>query len=152
MKINFIASDQRKETLTEEVFYIKNMVCSICIRVIQEKLIFLALPVQEVELGWVRFKKILEPEELNRVGQALGEEGFEIILSNKSKIVEQIKELIGQTLYPNESPKGLKYSEYLSKSIGRDYSFLSHTFSALENLTIEKYVICQKADRAKTTL
>ena len=147
-----IIVEQKEGLPAGEFLYIKHMVCSICIRIVREKLASKALPVREVKLGRVWLERALEPAELDEVAMLLQEEGFELIITNKFKIIEQIKKLIGKTIYPNGSAKNLKYSEYLAKCIGRDYSFLSHTFSTLENITIEKYIIYQKTERAKELL
>ena len=134
------------------ILNIKHMVCSICIRVVREKMAYLGLPVLEVELGRVFLERNLEADELRQVREILQEQGFELVLLNKPKITEQIKTLIHEVIYQPEGPKDVKFSEYLARTIGRDYSFLSHTFSRLEKMTIEKYILRQKVIYAKELL
>lgn len=134
------------------ILKIKHMVCSVCIRVVREKLALLQLPVVEVELGRVFLDRNLEADELSQVKEILQEQGFELVLPNKPKVTEQIKLLIQQVIYQPQGPKNIKFSEYLARNIGRDYSFLSHTFSRLEKITIEKYILQQKVIYAKNLL
>lgn len=134
------------------ILNIKHMVCSVCIRVVREKMALLQLPVVEVELGRVFLERDLQADELSQVKEILQEQGFELVLPNKPKVTEQIKLLIQQVIYQPEGPKNIKFSEYLARNIGRDYSFLSHTFSRLEKITIEKYIIQQKVIYAQKLL
>jgi AraC family transcriptional regulator len=112
----------------------------------------LQLAVLEVELGRVVLERDLEADELRQVGEILQEQGFELVLPNQPKVTEQIKRLIHEVIYQQEGPKNIKFSEYLARNIGRDYSFLSHTFSRLDKMTIEKYIILQKIIYAKKLL
>lgn len=41
------------------------------------------------------------------------------------------------------------HSDYLVEHLGKDYHYLSYLFSASEGLTIEKFIIRQKVERAK---
>ena len=66
-------------------------------------------------------------------------------------MVEQIKTLLVMLLihYSPPGPRLLNYSEYLVEHLGRGYHYLSHLLSAEEGLTIEKFIIRQKVERAK---
>ncbi len=43
-------------------------------------------------------------------------------------------------------------SYVLSSKLNKDYSYLSHLFSHVEGVTIEKYLILQKIEKAKELL
>ena len=47
---------------------------------------------------------------------------------------------------------GIKLSKYLSQKMPYDYSYLSHLFSQIEGITIEKYFIAQKIEKVKELL
>ena len=48
-----------------------------------------------------------------------------------------------------ELPLHMNFSSYLSEKLGSDYSNLSSLFSAIEGITIEKYIILQKIEKIK---
>ena len=64
-------------------------------------------------------------------------------------MIEKIKNRIIQEVHHSEEESLYNYSEILSKSLRRDYSYLSHLFSEVEGITIEKYIINQKIERVK---
>ncbi|GAB3244682.1 hypothetical protein GCM10027346_42530 [Hymenobacter seoulensis] len=85
---------------------------------------------------------------------ALGPLGFDLLEDSRDQVVEQVKAAIVEMVHytPVEHWPVLNYSVYLSERLGRDYRALSQLFSAREGLTIEKYLIRQKVERAKELL
>lgn len=142
------------ETSREEItqICIKNMVCPRCIRIIKEQLMLLNLPVIEVHLGHVDLERPLEAAEKDKVIEFLSDYGFELLEERKAKLVEQIKTLIIDAVHYKEEPITSNYSTYLAQTIGKDYSTLSHAFSSMESVTIEKYIILQKIEYIKAQL
>ena len=130
---------------------IKNMVCPQCIRVVGEDLTALGLQVHRVALGeadvstpdgatpdWVAIRSRLQGA------------GFELLEAPRDQLVDRIKTLLVALIhYPPPGPRLLNYSDYLVEHLERDYHYLSHLFSASEGLTIEKFIIRQKVERAK---
>lgn len=134
--------------------YIKNMVCPRCVRVVREELERLDLPVGEVELGEAGFSRKITDAELAGVRTALEENGFELLDDRKQRLVEQLKQLIIEMIHTGSTDKKPheNNSAYIARKLGHDYNSLSSLFSASENLTIEKYIILQKAERVKELL
>ena len=130
---------------------IKNMVCPQCIRVVTEDLTALGLQVHRVVLGEadVSAPEGAEPD-LEAVRRRLLDAGFALLEDPRAQLVEQIKTLLVTLIhYPLPGPRLLNYSDYLVEHLGRDYHYLSHLFSSEEGLTIEKFIIRQKVERAK---
>ncbi len=130
---------------------IKNMVCPQCIRVVNEDLTALGLRVHRVVLGEA---DVSAPDgqqpDLGPVRAILQEAGFALLEEPRAQLVEQIKTLLVMRIhYPAPGPQLLNYSDYLVEHLGRDYHYLSHLFSSEEGLTIEKFIIRQKVERAK---
>jgi AraC-like DNA-binding protein len=48
--------------------------------------------------------------------------------------------------------ESINSSDYIAREIGYDYSYLSNLFSSVEGVTIEKYIINQKIEKAKELL
>lgn len=135
------------------VLFIKNMVCRRCILAVTDILERMGLLPQRVELGeailGVQDMNTLQREELERELRALG---FELADDRRSRIIEQIKNLVVETIHYREEPVKVKYSEYISKHLHYDYSYLSKLFSDVEGITIEQYIIRQRIERVKELL
>ena len=53
--------------------------------------------------------------------------------------------------YSEELPD-TNYSEYISKKIGHDYTYLSNIFSEVKGITIQQFIIMHKIERVKELL
>lgn len=132
--------------------YIKNMVCDRCKMVVKSELEKLNLNPISVELGEVVIERdwtIIEKEQLEKRFNDLG---FEIIDDKKSRLIEKIKKHIINLIYRNNDDLKVNLSDYLSEKIHHEYNYLSHLFSEIEGITIEKYYIAQKIERVKELL
>lgn len=137
--------------MASQELYIKNMVCSRCIFVVQGELERLGYTVTQVELGRATIDS--PAADLTTIGPALEHHGFALLTDKTTRVVNQVKTLI-IALIQNGHIVGLKttLSEYLAGQVGLDYAHLSHLFSTTENLTIEKFWIMQRVERAKELL
>jgi len=133
--------------------HIKNMVCNRCIKVIKSEFKKLKIDIDYIELGTVYLNTPLNESMLSKIKEVLNEDGFELIGDKKSKIIDRIKTLIIEiTHYGKKLPESVNISEFISKEIGYDYSYLSNLFSSVEGITIEKYTINQKIEKVKELL
>lgn len=124
------------------------MVCPRCVTAVEQTLQKLKIPFLEVKLG----EAIVTTDNIDysTLDKELRAIGFEIIHDKNKKIVEQIKTLIVDLIHHNKGESlEINFSEYLSKKIGYDYSYISNIFSKEENTTIEKFIIIQKIERVK---
>lgn len=135
---------------TQEL-YIKNMVCSRCIFVVRGELERLGYTVSQVELGRATIDSPVA--DLTTIGPALEHHGFALLTDKTTRVVNQVKTLIIDLIQSGHIA-GLKttLSDYLASQVGLDYAHLSHLFSTTENLTIEKFWIMQRVERAKELL
>ncbi|GAC1592084.1 MAG: hypothetical protein NVS3B25_12190 [Hymenobacter sp.] len=83
--------------------------------------------------------------------QALQAYGFALVENPHDQLVEQVKALVVEIIHytPAELQPFHTYSHFISERLGRFYAYLSHQFSLREGLTLEKYIIRQKVERAK---
>lgn len=132
--------------------YIKNMVCNRCIQVVGEELDKLNVEVTDIQLGEVKLPKAPSSEKIKEIKAVLKERGFELLEDNTGKLIEKIKTTIIDLIHNPEAHLNLKFSAYLVKEVGKDYNYLSRLFSSVENITIERYLISQKVERAKELL
>lgn len=88
--------------------------------------------------------------DLVAVRASLRNAGFELSEDPHDQLVDRVKTLLMALIYyPPPGPFLLNYSDYLMEHLDRDYHYLSYLFSAPEGLTIERFIIRQKVERAK---
>ncbi|HCV43428.1 MAG TPA: AraC family transcriptional regulator [Bacteroidetes bacterium] len=130
------------------------MVCNRCIKVVREELVKLGHDVHTIVLGEVVVAG--EPAEaaIRKIKSVLEENGFELIEDQRAKTIERIKQVVLKLVRRDaeKEPLGVKYSEYIARDIGKDYHALSTLFSSVENITIERFIILQRIERAKELL
>ncbi|HFB64883.1 MAG TPA: AraC family transcriptional regulator [Aeromonadales bacterium] len=137
-------------------YFIKNMVCHRCKLAVENILCSMNLDNFNVDLGEVELRQgVFSENELIEFKQQLESLGFELINDKKSRYIEQTKtcilEYIRQLSDFHVNGK-IKLSTFLSNKIHREYSYLSHLFSAVEGVTIEQYTIAQKIEKVKELL
>jgi AraC family transcriptional regulator len=129
------------------------MVCNRCIKVVKDEFAKLNITIEEIELGKVIVSSNLDNEQINQVRDVLNKNGFELISDKKSKLIDSIKTLIIEKIhYSNDVLEPINSSDYIARKIAYDYSYLSKLFSSVEGITIEKYIINQKIEKAKELL
>lgn len=130
-------------------YFIRNMVCDRCIKVVRNELLVEEVEVLEVILGKVTINT--EDEESTKLilDQVLTENGFKLISSPEKIITEEVKIELIKLL--NKVPLNVegKLSDLLSAKLNSDYSKISKIFSSTEKVTIEKYFIKLKIEKVK---
>ena len=127
------------------------MRCQRCIWDVEKIINKLKIEIEEISLGEVVIKESnWNPDFFDELKGELRKEGFELIEGKETQIVEQIKTFILywiQTKSVIESK--LNLSDFLSMKVGMSYSSLSTIFSVVEGITLEKYFIQQRVEKAK---
>lgn len=129
--------------------YIKNMVCNRCILVVKQELDKLNLVANSIVLGELQLKEAPSAKQFNQLKQNLIALGFEVLDDSKKQLIEKIKNIIVEQIHYQPVDEKHNFSEILSKKLYKDYSYLSGLFSDVEGITIEKYIINQKIEKAK---
>lgn len=133
--------------------YIKNMVCDRCILVVRQQLDKIGLPYKNIQLGEAELADTPSKEKLQLLAQSLQHLGFEVLDDKKTTLVEKIKAAIIQLVQSkDEEALTIKLSVLLHEKLQMDYHYLSSLFSSIEGITIEKYVILQRIEKAKELL
>jgi AraC-like DNA-binding protein len=129
-------------------FYIRNMVCDRCIKVLKNEIEAQGLVLKEVVLGRVQLD-IQDDSELEKLKNIIESNGFELIATAEDKLTEQVKIHLIKIL--GDLPIGLKenLSDHLAEQLHQDYSKISKVFSHNEGITLEKYFIKLKIEKVK---
>ena len=125
------------------------MVCDRCIYVVKQELEKLNLQYSSVTLGEVGLPKEPSEKQLMQLKENLAALGFEVLDDSRKRLIEKIKNIIIEQVHYSDPDDKHNFSEILSQKLHKDYSYLSNLFSEVEGITIEKYIINQKIEKAK---
>lgn len=133
--------------------YIKNMVCDRCILVVRQQLDKQGLSYRNIQMGEVELTDAPSAKQLQALKDDLHGLGFELLDDKRSTIVEKIKNTIIQLIHGKDGAEvSVKLSVLLEEKLQLDYHYLTTLFSSIEGVTIEKYAILQRIERAKELL
>lgn len=129
-------------------FYVKNMVCNRCIKVLKDEFNKAKMDISEIELGRVCLD-IADVNDVHIVNTILEKNGFELISSTEEKLVEQVKTELIKLFEPLPLNYKENLSAFLARKLQMEYSKISKLFSIEEGITIEKYFIKLKIEKVK---
>ena len=128
------------------------MVCPRCIMAVENVLNDLDISYSKVELGEVFLEKSLKAAMKQQLKVALQSLGFDLLESEQSALIGQIKALIIQQVHHQDKALTVNFSTYLAKKTKQSYTNLSRLFSIVEGITIEKFITNQKIEKIKEHL
>jgi len=128
------------------------MVCIRCKLVVKDELTKLGLQYTNVELGEAEISGSLTPAQLQSIREALLKSGLELMDDKKSVLIQKIKNAIIELVHYTEEPLNVNLSQYLSKELKHDYTYLANLFSEVQGTTIEQFYITHKIERVKELL
>ncbi|GMU95692.1 MULTISPECIES: helix-turn-helix domain-containing protein [Ignavibacterium] len=130
--------------------HIKNMVCNRCIKVVREELQRIGYSVDEIALGEATIHSDHKID-FNLINKILEDNGFELIDSRQSRIIEKIKITVIEKIkeMAEGKPADFLFSDLLQEKLNLSYQYLSGLFSSSEGITIEKFIILQKIEKVK---
>lgn len=135
-----------------EELQIKNMVCPRCIMAVENLLFDKHIAFEKVVLGKAILLQRPNKKLLVELETDLMRMGFEILQDKDVQRIEKIKSSLHQVLQAGEIPSGFNLMDYFKSILNEDYSKLSHLFSSMEGVTIEKFFIGLKIDKVKEWL
>lgn len=136
----------------QTVLYIKNMVCDRCRMAVEQIFRRNDLAFDHIELGKMYLHETPTADQLTHLRHDLEQVGFELIDDQRSVLVEQIRTAVLDYVGDRALMGKWKLSAYLSDRLAKSYTLLSSAFSAARGMTIERFFILQKVERAKELL
>ncbi len=134
------------------VIYVKNMVCVRCKMVVQSELAKLGLHPLRIELGEAVIQEDISAEYLSALNEALQRSGLEILKDNKTILAEKVKAVIIELVRYGDAKLTINLSDYLSRKLNYNYTYLNNVFCKTQGINIEKYMITRKIERVKELL
>ncbi|MDX1760290.1 helix-turn-helix protein [Arenibacter algicola] len=127
---------------------IKNMVCDRCKTLLAQEFAKAGIAIVSIKLGEIVYGESVDNDD-EKIEGILKNNGFELVKDTADMIIENIKIQLINTINNGENDIVGNMSTFLSEKLNKDYSILSKMFSKKEGVTIEKYYIDLKIERAK---
>lgn len=128
--------------------HINYMVSLRCKMAVQAALEKMGIVYRGLELGEVDIDKIT-PELRNRLRLELLVVGLELMDDKKAELIEKIKNVVVEMVHYADDLPRIKYSDYISDKLHKDYTYLANTFSEVTGITITHFIIKHKIEKAK---
>lgn len=125
------------------------MVSIRCKMIVKSELDKLGLHYGTVDLGEVDVKETVTAKQRDQIKTALLKSGLELMDDKKAMLIEKIKNVIVELVHYSEEPLEINFSDYLSRKLNHDYTYLTNLFSEVTGITIEHYLISHKIERVK---
>lgn len=132
--------------------YIKYMVSIRCKMAVKAELDKLGLHYVNMGLGEVDIKDNITATQLEILKTELAKSGLELMDDKKAILIEKIKNTIIEMIHYTDEPIKINFSDFISKKLSYDYTYLANLFSEVTGLTIEHYIINHKIERVKELL
>jgi len=128
------------------------MVCPRCIETVNSVFQELKIPIKDVQLGEVETENPVDAAQKKDLDVRLRSRGFELLQDHKAKLIGQIKSIVIEQVHHSEVVLKTNFSTLLMDKLHMEYSALSRLFSSVEGVTIERFVLKQKAEKVKELL
>jgi len=117
--------------------------------VVKEAFKKLGLQFVTINLGEVNVLDTITPNQRELLKNILIKSKLELMDDKKAILIERIKCVIIEMVhYAEELPK-TNFSDYLSKQLNYDYTYLANIFSETQGITIEHFIIINKIEKVK---
>ena len=125
------------------------MVSHCCKLMVKEEFNKLGIKISSIELGELEVQQKISIKQFDKIRAALLKNGHELMEDKKAIHIEKVKNAIIEMIHYSEEPPEEKYSDYLSKKLDCDYTYLSNLFSEVTGTTLQQFIIVNKIERAK---
>lgn len=133
--------------------FIKYMVSSRCKELVLTELKNLGVQSQYVmiDLGMVEILESITKRQRRILEENLRHSGLEVLDSKKSRMIDKIKHTIVEMIQSEYMPV-TNYSDFLSKKLKYDYTYMANVFSDVKGITIQQFIIINKIEKVKELL
>jgi AraC-like DNA-binding protein len=123
-----------------------------CKKILQEQFEKLQLSYTFKSYWEVEIPESLPGPTLDELSSNLNQYGIQIGGSQKSILVQKIKDSIVEMVFMEEKLPTSKTSSYLAEKLNHSYGYIANIFSEVTYTSIENFIILQKIERAKELL
>jgi AraC-like DNA-binding protein len=120
--------------------------------IVKDALKELRLKYVSVDLGVIDLCEDITVAQREWLRENLRQSGLDLLDDKKSILIEKITGVIVELVHYTDELPSVNYSEYISKKLNYDYTYLANIFSETKGITIQQYIILHKIERAKELL
>ncbi len=128
------------------------MVSLRCKMMVKEELKKLGIRYVVVDLGTAEILEDITAQQHEQLKVNLLKSGLELLDDKKSILIEKVKNVIIEMIHYTDDLPEVNYSDYISKKLDYDYTYLSNLFSEVKGITIQQFIIIHKIERVKELL
>ena len=121
------------------------MVSNCCKLMVKQEFNKLGIKISSIELGELEVQQKITIKQFDQIKEALLKNGHELMEDRKAIQIEKVKNAIIDMIHYSDEPPEEKYSEYLSKKLECDYTYLSNMFSEVTGSTLQQEFLLQTA-------
>lgn len=125
------------------------MVSARCKMAVKEELKKLGLHFIVVELGEVEIMENISSAQRVSLGEGLKRSGLELMDDKRAILIERIKTTIIEMVHHTDGECNMNFSDFLSRKLEHNYTYLANLFSEVQGTTIEQFTISHKVERIK---
>jgi len=125
------------------------MVSLRCKMLVEKELKNIGLHAVSICLGEVEIKENITPHQCLKLKTILLKSGLELMDRSQSFLIEKIKNVIIEMVHYSDDLPRETFSNYLSKTLNYNYTYLANLFSETEGRTIEHFIMLHKIERVK---
>ncbi len=125
------------------------MVSNRCKIVVKEVLTKLGLHFIVVDLGEVDIMENISADQRKQIKIALLDTGLELMDDKRAILIEKIKNTVIEMIHHSDEEVRTNFSDFLSKKLSHDYTYMANLFSEVQGITIEHFIIAHKIERIK---
>ena len=125
------------------------MVSTRCKMAVKEALKELGLHFIVVDLGEVEIMENISAAQRTELATALLGSGLELMDDKRAVLIERVKNAIIEMIHHTDEVIKINFSDYISKKLDHDYTYLANLFSEVQGTTIEQFIISHKVERIK---
>ncbi|MFZ6051306.1 helix-turn-helix domain-containing protein [Halocola ammonii] len=131
------------------IIHIKYMVSLRCKMLVREELKKIGLHAVAIDLGRIEIMEDISDGQHQLLKANLMKAGLELLDDHKSILVDKICNVIIEMVHHSEVFPKINFSDYISKKLDYDYTYLSNLFTEVKGTTIQQYIIAHKIEKVK---
>ena len=125
------------------------MVSLRCKMVVRQEIEKLGISNAVVNLGMVEILTQISEEQQQILKKNLLNFGLELRDDKKSILIEKIKNVDTEMIHHSDSLPKENFSEYISRKLRYDYTYLANIFSEVKGITLQHFIIINKIEKVK---
>jgi AraC-like DNA-binding protein len=128
------------------------MVSMRCKNFVKDQLKKIGIDYSTIDLGMVDIPEEIRPEVRVHLKKELNKSGLELMDDKRSVLIEDVKRLITESIHDFEEVPVESYVDFITEKLQCDYRYLSSIFAEVEGITLQKFIIISKIEKAKELL